>query len=88
MNIFTLFVYPKDLALLIIVVFAIVSLLIVLRITFDKEIEQWFEEIIRLAPYNGYTAEEISEFEIDHWEDYYLAGLTPEEAIKQKLSEL
>jgi len=88
MNIFTLFIHPKDIALLIICVFAIIALLISMRIGFDKETEEWFDEVKRLAYFHGYTKEEISEFEIGHWEDYYLAGLTPEEAIKEKLSEI
>lgn len=52
-----------------------------------EHFEIWFTEVKRLAPYFGYSPLTIKDFRKEEWMNYWGAGLSPEEAIKFKLSE-
>lgn len=57
------------------------------RVVNNKNFDDWFMEVKRLAPYHGFNTESISKFRRDEWMNYWGAGYAPEKAIKLKLSE-
>lgn len=83
----TLFIAVKPVMELLLLLFVMIAVFWYFRNQADKYYDKWFTDLKDLAKYYGYRPEEIAEFDMVDWEDFYLAGLTPEESIKEKLSE-
>lgn len=83
----TLFIAVKPVMELLLLLFVLIAVFWYFRNQADKYYEKWFSNLKDLAKYYGYRPEEIAEFDMVDFEDYYLAGLDPETAIKEKLSE-
>lgn len=53
----------------------------------NKYFERWYEQLIKQAPFYGFTQEDIDDFERGVWYQYYNDEKNIEEAIKEYLSE-
>ena len=53
----------------------------------DAKFNIWYLDLIKHAPFYGYTSYEIEEWCQDEWIEYFANGLSPEEALKQYLKD-
>jgi len=83
----TLFIAVNPVMELLLLLFVLIAIFWYFRNQADKYYDKWFSDLKDLAKYYGYRQDEIDEFDMVDWEDFYLAGLNPEEAIREKLSE-
>lgn len=53
----------------------------------SKEFKTWYAELLKQAPSYGFTQEMIDDFERGVFWQYYSADMSPEEGLKEYLSE-
>lgn len=53
----------------------------------NKQFKLWYTELLKKAPYYGFTEDKIEEFEMGVFWNYYSEEMSPEDALKTYLLE-